>query len=90
MSCSPSHTGVSGRVPVAWHPHRTSCPHAAILPPPQAAGKPLLMEEFGAWDGAKEEQLQYYSLVYDLISEVGLPLLEMWGTRLPKRPQLLP
>ena len=38
----------------------------------QAAGKPLLMEEFGVWDGAKEEQLQYYSLVYDLLSEVGL------------------
>lgn len=48
----------------------------ASLPLPlQAAGKPLLMEEFGVWDGMKDEQLRYYSLVYDLISEVGSCLL---------------
>lgn len=75
--------------PGAWRsPHQL--PHAAILPPLQAAGKPLLMEEFGAWDGAKEEQLQYYSLVYDLISQVGRPMLAMWGTRLQRWPQRLP
>ena len=35
----------------------------------QALGKPLILEEFGVWNGNSEEQQSFYSLIYDTIAE---------------------
>jgi hypothetical protein len=40
----------------------------------QAAGKPLLLEEFGVWGGQREERNTYYRLIYDAIAQVPAQL----------------
>lgn len=37
----------------------------------QAAGKPLLLEEFGVWSGDGQERTQYYRQILDLVQQVG-------------------
>lgn len=51
-----------------------ACLHSTslLLPPNrarQAAGKPLLLEEFGVWSGDGQERTQYYRQILNLVQQ---------------------
>lgn len=37
----------------------------------QAAGKPLLLEEFGVWSGNGQERTQYYRQILSLVQQAS-------------------